>query len=112
MAKTAPKTAPLPPNGGARLPLGNHPGNTGGKKGRSGRKPEAFTRFLARLRRDPALHDALKQAAGDPNSRGFSSALKVLSDYDKDKPAEKREHSGKLEVSVRMIREGARRTAG
>jgi hypothetical protein len=27
------------PKGGARLPLGAHPGNTGGKKGRSGRKP-------------------------------------------------------------------------
>lgn len=47
--KTAPKTAllaPAPPQGGAQLPLGNHPGNTGGKVGRSGRKTDALREQL------------------------------------------------------------------
>lgn len=109
--KTATKTAAPSPKNGNRLPLGAHPGNTGGKKGRSGRKPEAFTNFLARLRQDPRLHDAIEKAAMDASNPGFKSALKVLTDYDDAKPAEKRELSGKLEVRVKIAREGRRVTA-
>lgn len=109
--KTATKTARPSPRSGVRLPLGAHPGNTGGKKGRSGRKPEAFTNFLARLRQDPRLHQAIEAAAMDATSAGFKSALKVLTDYDDAKPAEKRELSGKLEVRVKISREGRRVTA-
>jgi len=43
MVKTATKTAKPSPRNGNVLPLGNHPGNTGGKKGRSGRKPLEIT---------------------------------------------------------------------
>lgn len=87
--KTASKTAPPPRHGGARLPLGNHPGNTGGKKGRSGRHPDVFKQFLARLKADKKFHKALKDAATDPESRGFASALKVITDYDESKPAQR-----------------------
>lgn len=87
--KTAPKTAPLPPTGGARLPLGNHPGNTGGKKGRSGRHPDVWKQFLAKLRGDPKFHKAIKAAAHDSESRGFSSAIKLATDYDESKPAQR-----------------------
>lgn len=111
-AKTATKTAKPSPRSGVRLPLGAHPGNTGGKKGRSGRKPEAFTSFLTKLRQNPALHQALERAVTDETSPGFRSALKVLTDYDTEKPAEKKELSGKLEVTVRVAREGRRITAG
>lgn len=55
--KTAKKTAtgagklarPSPRNG-VQLPVGAHPGNTGGKAGRSGRKPDAFREALADIR--------------------------------------------------------------
>lgn len=40
--KTAAKTARSPLTG-ATIPLGAHPQNTGGKKGRSGRRPFAIT---------------------------------------------------------------------
>lgn len=83
------------------------PGNKGG-----GRPPSAFKAFLATLRTDPTFQDALEKAAKDPDSRGFSSALKVISDYDDDKPAEKRQIVGPVEVHVKVTREGARRTAG
>jgi hypothetical protein len=62
--KTASKTAfaPAPPQGGARLPLGAHPGNTGGKPGRSGRPPDEFREALALIRDEkglPVLEDIL-----------------------------------------------------
>ena len=34
------------PVNGAEIPLGNHPGNTGGKKGRSGRPPSELRRLM------------------------------------------------------------------
>lgn len=85
MAKTAKKTARR--GSGKPFQKGDDPRRGVGKKGRSGRPPEQFRRFLARLRRDPEFHDALELAAKDPNSRGFSSALKTLETYDKNKPA-------------------------
>lgn len=85
--KTATKTAKPSPRSGVALPVGAHPGNTGGKKGRSGRNPDVFKQFLARLKGDKKFHAALKSAATDPESRGFSSALKVITDYDESKPA-------------------------
>ncbi len=110
-AKTANKTARPSPRNGNVLPVGAHPGNTGGKKGRSGRKPEAFKDFLSRLRQNPKLHLALERAAEDETCAGFKSALKVLTDYDDDKPAEKKQISGALEVTVRVAKEGRRVTA-
>jgi hypothetical protein len=92
--KTANKTARPSPRSGVALPVGNHPGNTGGKKGRSGRKPEAFTQFLTRLRESPELAASLMTAVSNPESRAFSSALKVLTDYDEDKPAKRKEVTG------------------
>ena len=95
----------------AHLTPGN-PGNSGGKPGRSGRPPEAFKAFLARLRSDPKIQDALERALSDPSCRGFSSALKVLTEYDLDKPAEKKEIQLPGTVEVRVVREGRRVTAG
>lgn len=40
------KVAPAPSQGGAQLPLGAHPLNTGGKKGRSGRRPRELREAL------------------------------------------------------------------
>lgn len=96
----------LPPH----LTPGN-PGNSGGKPGRSGRLPSPFKAFLSKLRSDPGFQQAIETAAKDPGSRGFSAALKLVTDYDDEKPAEKKEVSGKLEVRVRIEREGRRVTA-
>lgn len=83
--KTAGKTAKSPLNG-AEIPLGAHIGNTGGKKGRSGRPPKAFKDFLARLRQSPTVQKSIEDALSDPENKGFSSALKVLTNYDDEKP--------------------------
>lgn len=54
---------------------------------------------------------ALKQAASDSESRAFGSAWKLISEYDENKPAEKRQIVGPIEVRVRVIKEGRRITA-
>lgn len=88
-ANKAAKTGKPSGRNGNVLPVGNHPGNTGGKKGRSGRKPDAFSNMLAKLRQSPALAKSLKKAIADPESRAFPSALKVLTDYDTERPTKK-----------------------
>jgi hypothetical protein len=112
--KTASKSADVKrgkpsPKSGFALPVGAHPGNTGGKKGRSGRKPGPFKDLLARLRQSPELAKSLEAAVKDHECRAFPAALKVLTDYDDDKPAK---NVVPVEVRVRIEREGRRVTAG
>jgi hypothetical protein len=59
--KTGAKTTGQPvglmvsPLNGATCPTGAHPGNTGGKVGRSGRKPDEFREVLAAVRDERGL---------------------------------------------------------
>lgn len=78
----------------------------------AGRPTKSFKHFLANCRKSATTQAAVSKALSDPDSRGFSAALRLVSDYDEDKPAEKRELSGKVEVSVKFTRESKRRTAG
>ena len=93
--------------------LGNKQGR-GPKPGapNAGPPTKTFRHFIANLRNSAKAQKALRDAAEDPNSRNFGTAWKVLSDYDDEKPAEKRELSGAIQVSVKLTREGRRRTAG
>jgi len=59
--KTANKTAKPSGRNGNRLPLGNHAGNTGGKKGRSGRKPWAFRDEMRRALEDGKAGDVVQR---------------------------------------------------
>lgn len=106
-SKTAAVTPELKPQprGGALL-AGGIPGNKGG-----GRPPNAFKDFLADLRKDPEALAALRAAACDPSLRSFGAAWKLAADYDDEKPAEKRQIVGPVEVNVRIVREGRRVTA-
>lgn len=94
--KTAKKTAKPSPRNGNRLPLGNHPGNTGGKKGRSGRKPLAFKQFASSLAQDPTFQDSLKRAA----QAGDVSAIKLVIQYAEGLPPQKVEHSGSVTLEA------------
>lgn len=94
------------PHGGALLASGK-PGNRGG----TGRPPKKFSTFLASLREDADVQKAIKNAAKDPESRGFAAVLKQMSEYDDEKPAEKHAIVGPVEVRVRIAREGKRSTA-
>lgn len=57
------------------------------------------------------MHKAIEAAATDPKSRNFKAALELMSDYDDEKPAEKKQIVGPIEVRVRFEREGRRVTA-
>ena len=107
--ESAQESAQLPyreANGG-RLLLGGKPGNKGG-----GRPTGAFKAFLAKLRNNPKALAALEAAACDPTLKSFGAAWKLATDYDDDKPAEKRQIVGPVEVHVKVVREGRRLTAG
>lgn len=67
--------------------------------------------MLAKLRESPQLASSLEKAIADPECKAFSAALKVLTDYDTTKPAQKQEIVGPLVVTVRFAREGKRVTA-
>jgi hypothetical protein len=111
-SKTAEKSpgelpALVPQAHGGALLVGGLPGNAGG----TGRPPEEFRNFLSRMRKDPKVQASLEKALNDPETRGFASALKVLTEYDTEKPAERKHVEGKVEVVVRIQAEGRRVTA-
>ena len=74
------ETARSPLNG-AEIPLGAHPRNTGGKRGRSGRPPSAM-RELCRLRFEERI-TALTQIIDDAKSRDGDKirAMDLLGKY-------------------------------
>jgi hypothetical protein len=49
------------PRSGAKCPVGAHPGNTGGKPGRSGRPSKQLGAVIAELRAHPELLPAVEE---------------------------------------------------
>lgn len=62
--------------------------NGGTNKGGTGRPPKAFKDFLAELRTNPKVQEAIRAAAEDADSKNFKAALDVIVRYDIEKPAE------------------------
>ena len=87
--KTATKTARSPVNG-AEIPLGAHPGNTGGKKGRSGRTPDEFKRMCQELASSESVRsNVLKILASPADYPGlYVGALKWATEHGYGKPTE------------------------
>lgn len=86
--KTATKTAKSP-RSGAEIPLGAHPGNTGGKKGRSGRKRDAFKEMCRELASSSAVEGAVRVILKNPKHPAFIGALRWASEYGYGKPNQK-----------------------
>ena len=81
--KTATKTAKSPVNG-AEVPLGAHPRNTGGKKGRSGRKPIAFVEECSRLADTEVLEKvAEKLSTATPDDPAWRWSAEYVTKYSK-----------------------------
>lgn len=91
--KTAKKYATPSPRNGNVLPLGNHPGNTGGKKGRSGRKPNDFLALCKQSKEDPTLWKEARE-------KNPVAVLALSAEYTETKPAHKTELTGQLTVKV------------
>lgn len=73
-----------------------------------GARKSEFKDFLKSVRDDPKARAAFVKAASDPNSRNFGIAWRIVTEYDDDRPAEKKEVSGTVNVTVRIEREGRR----
>ena len=95
-AKTATKYAKPSPRSGVSLPLGNHPGNTGGKKGRSGRKPDLFYQRAKQLCNDPKVWDVAEAFA----LAGNLKPLEFAASYTYEKPAERQAITGDVTIKV------------
>lgn len=115
--KTAPKTAltlvddaspirlaPPSPFSGHRLPLGNHAGNTGGKKGRSGRKPAEWTILCQDLATNPSQIRRMKRILKDPNHKHFHQMQKLVTEYGYGTAPQRIQMSGELNVNVKDVR--------
>lgn len=74
------------PRSGARVRVVRNHGNSGGKKGRSGRLPKPLSDFLCALRTDPRFQRTLRRIAYNANSKNLSQLLKLLARYDTDAP--------------------------
>ena len=96
MAKTATKYATPSPRSGVSLPLGNHPGNTGGKKGRSGRKSKAFLQRCIEATEDPTLWDAARK-------KNPVSVLALAAEFSASKPAQ--ELNATHQIILKAVRE-------
>jgi hypothetical protein len=94
--KTAVKTAVSPLSGG-RIPLGAHPGNTGGKKGRSGRPPNWLKNFCDGQLANPKCKAAVRKILSDPDHPAFHHMWKAAADRAYGKPDQK------LDVNVNVV---------
>jgi hypothetical protein len=103
--KTAAKTATSPISGGV-IPLGAHPGNTGGKKGRSGRLPSKV-REACRL----AFHQRLKvlKQIADNEHEDAADRIRAVDTLGKYGGIQKIEHTGAddgpIQINVMELRE-------
>lgn len=75
------------------MPLGAHPGNTGGKPGRSGRPKTAFKKFCRELAASEEYQEALKTAATSASHENFIGAAKLIAGFATSKPAKKVNHT-------------------
>jgi hypothetical protein len=97
--------APPPRPGGPRLPLGAHPWNTGGKKGRSGRKPAAFKEMCRLLASSDLVWQSVQLILMNPHHPSFIGALKWAGENGYGKPAQKIDLKGDLKTPGRLTRE-------
>ena len=114
--KTGKKTA-ISPRSGAEIPVGAHPGNTGGKKGRSGRRPDTIKQLARTILDQNRLLEVVGQIAlgrigeswlgsdddvhyDETRNADRINAVRLLLAYGYGQPTQVQqvEHSGTIEV--------------
>ena len=105
--KTAEKTARSKPSPltGQTLPLGAHPKNTGGKKGRSGRKPFLWKEHCRDVLIDKTVREHMLVAARTPKLPGYAPLIKMLASYAEGLPEQTiiLEHESPIEELLREL---------
>lgn len=69
------------PRSGSEIPTGAHPGNTGGKKGRSGRKPNEFKALMQELASSPDAEKTLRAIIKDKKHPKAIEAIKHVTEH-------------------------------
>ncbi len=75
---------------------GGNPGNSGGKKGRSGRKPHAWKEFCGDVLAHEDTRDGIEVAARTPRLAGYVPLLKLLVSYSEGLPTQTVEIEGRV----------------
>jgi hypothetical protein len=96
--KTAIRTAKSGRNG-QEIPLGAHPKNTGGKKGRSGRKPKAFVEWCKSV----LENETVRRVAEARAMAGDAKVLEFVAKYSQS-PAPT-QHTVDATVTFKAVRE-------
>lgn len=71
---------------------GAHPANTGGKLGRSGRKPAAFISYCEELLTEH--RDQIGLVLANPEHKHYAAVLKIVASYACGLPTQRIEHTG------------------
>lgn len=91
-----------------RLPngqlVGGNPGNSGGKKGRSGRKPDWYKRYAEKLLANKSTKKAMRRILRNPDHPAFRAIVKDLADRAFGRATETLEVSGKLTLEQILAR--------
>jgi sarcosine oxidase gamma subunit len=101
--KTAVKTAKPSPINGNRLPVGAHPGNTGGKKGRSGRKPDEFKAMMRAMVSHAQAAEALQNILRDASHPQFVQAYRMAAEFGYGKAQQHIEHTGEVKTGGVLV---------
>ena len=96
--KTAVKTGKPSPRSGHALPVGAHPGNTGGKKGRSGRKPLEFKQMCRALASSRDVETTAKAILADAEHPQWAGTFKAVAAYGYGVPKQHVKVDGKMAV--------------
>jgi hypothetical protein len=99
-AKTAEKTGKPSPLTGHALPVGAHQKNTGGKKGRSGRKPNEFKALVRAIVSSTDTLGAAGAILNNPSNPAWASAFKALAPYAYGQPTQHVAVSGSLDLTT------------
>ncbi len=91
----------ISPKGGGKLVPGN-PGNRGGAKGRSGRKPDIYRDLCRELVESPAAQKSVRKILGDARHPHFATIYKHLAEYAHGKP-EQPIGGGREPITIRVV---------
>ena len=91
----------IPGLNGGRLNAGGTPGNSGGKKGRSGRRPEWLREFCDDLLASPKCKAQVKAILADKDHPAFATMWKAVAERAHGKADQNVNHRGKVQVNVR-----------
>ena len=88
----------MPGLNGGRLNAGGTPGNSGGKKGRSGRRPDWLRQFCDNLLASAKCKAQVRAILGDKDHPAFATMWKAVSERAHGKAEQQINHGGTIVI--------------